>query len=102
MQGPRYEADYSNPFPYDPLAEIKKATYIDNVTNAEYYLYNDELVPGARYVPDVINYDEYPTLDLVLADRVEPIIESSNVKPVYYHSRPITDPFDDSFLNDLQ
>jgi hypothetical protein len=41
VQGPRFEADYSDPFPFDPLAELKKATYIDNVTNAEYYLYNN-------------------------------------------------------------
>ena len=73
------------------------------MTNAEYYLYNDELVPGTGYTPDNINFDEYPTLDLLLADRVEPIIESADgTKPVYYHSKPIKNPFDDSFLSDLQ
>ena len=74
MTGTRFEADYSDPFPYDPYAEIKKATYIDNVTNAEYYLYNNELVPGTGYTPDHINYEEYPTGDFDLS-HVAPIIE---------------------------
>ena len=80
------------------------------MTNAEYYLYNDELVPGTGYTPDnPINYDEYPSLDLILAELRDtgdcascPKDIVDDVKPVYYHSKPIKDPFDDAFLSDLQ